>query len=68
MNVIKKMSLAVALSAVAAFAVAEDGSDRAISGVPDARQPQHVKLDQFQGGAHLEEKTLRLDEQQAKRK
>ncbi|MFT6466739.1 hypothetical protein [Halopseudomonas laoshanensis] len=66
MNIIKKLTLAIALSAVAAFAVAEDGSDRAISGVPDARQPQHVKLDQFQGKAHLKEKKSTIDQQQAK--
>ncbi len=66
MNIIKKFTFAIALSAVAAFAVAEDGSDRAISGVPDARQPQHVKLDQFQGRVHIDEKKLKLDEHQAK--
>lgn len=56
MHVIKKMGFALAFSVVAAFAVAEDGSDRALSGVPDARQPPHIILEQFQGEAHLRDK------------
>ena len=58
MNFTKKICLALALSAVATFAVAEDGSDLFLSSMPNAQQPQHIQIDQFKGAVHLDEQLV----------
>lgn len=47
MNITKKLIVALMLAATATVAIAEDGSDRVLSGTPSAQQPKHIQSEKI---------------------
>ncbi|KAA0695263.1 hypothetical protein DT594_10555 [Halopseudomonas laoshanensis] len=65
MKAISKLAIPFVIALMSANVLAEDGSDRALSGVSSARAPQHIQSDRDNSYVAKQEESKRKEEAKA---